>query len=257
MTDLLWTTPPRDDPAFGLAMEEAALEAAADGVPRLLTCSWPETVLVIGYGQDPAQGIDLDACRKRGIGILRRISGGTGVLHTGDLNVSLALPVSHPWAGDIRRLYDRFVEVMARSLAQAEVSVERPTNAVSQKAAERSPICFEDQLTETLLWDGRKVLGCAQCRRKDSVLVHGTLLTAFDPALQATVYGVPQDRIEAAMAELPLDPAARESLPRRLAEIFASELRLGLAPVEPGPALLSRAEALRAARAADPRRTIL
>ena len=106
-------------------------------------------------------------------------------------------------------------------------------------------------------WKGRKVLGCAQCRRREAVLVHGTLLTAFDPALQAAVYGVPLQRIEAAMAPLPLDPKAIEGLPRHLAEGFAAALSLGLTPAAPDRTLLARAEALRAARAADPRWTIV
>jgi lipoate-protein ligase A len=182
-------------------------------------------VVVLGYGQ-PAGDIDLETCRARGIPVLRRITGGTGVIHAGDLAVSLALPAGHPWAASIGGLYERFLDALAEALALCGATVERPAPrpAVGRR---RSPICFEDQMADTLSVDGRKAAGCAQARRKSSVLIHAAVLLGLDAGLYETVFGVSAERIQAALA-----PAGPGLHPREPGEAVRHTLAeaLGLAP---------------------------
>ncbi|NOZ77793.1 MAG: lipoate--protein ligase family protein [Acidobacteria bacterium] len=232
-------SPGRLDPAAGLtvfeafggavvvslAFEEELLALAAAGRPALSVSSWTGPVALLGYGQ-PASDIDLEACRARGIPVLRRITGGTGVILAGDLAVSLALPADHPWAATIGGLYDRFLDALAEALALRGAAVERP--APRQAAGrQRSPICFEDQMADTLSVDGRKVAGCAQARRKSSVLIHAAVLLGLDAGLYETIFGVSTERIQAALA-----PAGPDLHPRELGEAVTHTLAgaLGLAP---------------------------
>jgi lipoate-protein ligase A len=227
-----WEGPSDDD----LAREEQLLRRSAQGELGLFTYGWPQAALVLGYGQDPALGIDLAYCQERGIPVLRRRSGGAAVLHQADLSVSLALPAEHPWAKTIRGLYDGFVLSIQEALLSFEVQADRwlPPPGTARSP---SPICFEDHLAESLLIERRKVLGCAQVRRRRSALVHGTILFTLDTATQARVYGVPEERIRAAMAALPPRPGLTiRSLAGRLAQILARNLSLKLAP-EDAPAL--------------------
>ena len=226
-----WEGPPVAD----LAREELLLEAAGGG-PHLFAYSWASPALVLGYGQDPERGVDLDACRRLGIPVLRRASGGTGVLHQGDLSLSLALPAAHPWARGIGPLYDGFVESLREAVATFGIHCERARRPAPRPRA-RSPICFEDQLTESLLLDGKKVLGCAQVRRASAALVHGTLLLGLDVNLQAEVFGVPTQRITAAMAALPPPPPSPRALARSCALSLARSLGVGLAEPQAPPAL--------------------
>jgi lipoate-protein ligase A len=158
------------------------------------------------------------------------------VLHQADLSASLSLPADHPWAKTIRGLYDGFVLSVQEALSSFGVQTDRwlPPQGTARS---RSPICFEDHLAESLLVEGRKVLGCAQVRRRESALVHGTILFTLDPPTQALVYGVSEERIRAAMAALPhrLGLTA-QTLAGRLAQILARNLSLQLAP-EDAPAL--------------------
>jgi len=153
---LLWHHFPGRDPARDLAREEVLLGHALRG-PCLLTWSWDDPVLVLGYGQGPT-GLDFSFCQREGVRVLRRCSGGTGVLHRGDLCASLILPPDHLWASRIGTLYDRFVEAFGEVLSAGGVSTDRPAPSPHDPSA-RSPICFEDRLAETLLAGGRKILG--------------------------------------------------------------------------------------------------
>ena len=240
-------------PLSDLIQEERLLAEAGQGSLNLLTYAWAGPVLVLGYGQNPEGGVDLDFCRRRGIPVLRRSTGGTAVYHHGALSLCLCLPASHHWAQGIQRLYDAFVGSLRAGLAAAGIRTERIAVRPPSPTV-RSPICFEDHRAETLLLGGRKVLGCAQARRSRSVLVHGTLLFRLDAEVQARIFGVPAARIEAVMGTLPCSsPEGADSLAPALAGRIAADLTSPLKPEPAPPPLPPGADA----READPRWVIV
>jgi lipoate-protein ligase A len=231
---LLHWTADGQDPREDLAFEEAVLEKAAEGQPVLFTYRWSGPALVLGYSQRPST-VNVEACRELGVPVYRRCTGGTGVLHGDSLSLSLALPAFHPWAAGIEPLYDGFVAAGAEALAGMGCRVERGRGR-AKPYHERSPICFEDQLFESLLVKGRKVLGCAQARRKKSVLVHGALVFRSDPSLLARLFDISAERAVNAVGETgPLDAHATAE---RFAGSLASALGLeagaaGFRPASP------------------------
>jgi lipoate-protein ligase A len=185
-------------PVADLAREAWLIERAADGEISLFLTSWSGPVVVLGYGQ-AADDVDLEWCRSRGMPVLRRLTGGTGVVHRGDLGVGLALPQSHLWAQGIISLYDRFLNVLEPALRSVGADVSRV--AEPRRASRvRSPICFLDQLADTLLVDGRKAVGCAQTRRRGSVLIHAAVLLGLDAETYFRVFGVSVDDVEGGLA---------------------------------------------------------
>lgn len=234
------------EPAADLAREEALLRTARQDGPAILLYGWDRPVLVLGYGQDPAS-VDMAACAARDVPVLRRITGGTGVLHGTDLAASLVLPPDHPWARSIPGLYQHFLATLVLGLKPLGVSLE-PSPGHQGPRGPRSPLCFEDDWGETLRVAGRKAVGCAQARRKDGVLVHGVLLRGVDTPLQAAAFGMDEARILAALGPVGNPPPARTTMADSLANAIADALRL--APREdPLPPLPDDLET----RYADPR----
>ncbi len=174
------------------------LDRAAQGQPCLLLSSWPGPVVVLGYAQDPRDA-DLELCRERKIPVLRRLTGGTGVVHQGDLGVGLALPESHSWARGVVGLYAQFLDVLAPALAACGSAVERKQDP-PRASRVRSPICFLDQLSDSLLVAGRKAVGCAQTRRRGAVLIHAAVLLNLDVDLISGVFGVAQEVVAEGLA---------------------------------------------------------
>jgi len=170
--------------------------------------------------------------------VLRRLTGGTGVVHVGDLGVALALPAEHAWAKGIVALYDRFVDALLPGLAAAGGRLERLA-APRHAARVRSPICFEDQLADTLVTaDGRKAVGCAQTRRARAVLVHAAVLLGLDAGLVARVFRVEEARVRAHLA--PAVPGGRpESVAAAIAGPIAAALGAAAVPT-PRPPLPER-----------------
>jgi len=221
-------------PVEDLAREAWLLERAAEGEVSLLLTSWEGPVVVLGYGQRP-EDADLGWCRSQGLPVLRRLTGGTGVVHRGDLGVGLALPQEHPWAKGIIGLYGRFLDVLEPALAAVGAEVSRL--AEPQRGSRvRSPVCFLDQLSDTLVVNGLKAVGCAQTRRRGAVLIHAAVLLGLDAGLYARIFDVPEDEVSAGLA-----PAVPGADPRLVGEAIAAELAkaLGLEvvrkPLEPVP----------------------
>jgi len=213
------------DPVADLAFEEELIRRAAAGRPGLFLYSWRDPVLVLGVGQKP-ESVDLDACRREGVPVLKRSTGGTGVLSRGDLAVSLALPASHPWAATIPGLYARFLEPLEAALRSLGVDVARPADPPPRR--QRSPLCFEDVRDETFLLDGRKCVGCAQARRRGAALVHASILLDLKADLTARCFGMPGDRVRAALAALPLAPdALADAVADAMADAFVNRTRAG------------------------------
>lgn len=109
--DLILAGAMPDDPAGDLALDEALLRA---GPPRALVRVWRTgRCVVLGRGQRPEREVDLAACDRDGIPVLRRSSGGgTVYLDPGCLVVTLVEPGRQPEL--IARLADLVAGVLLR-----------------------------------------------------------------------------------------------------------------------------------------------
>jgi len=208
-------------PVEDLAREAWMLERAAEGNLGLLVTSWQGPAVVLGYGQN-AEDADLEWCGDRGIPVLRRLTGGTGVVHRGDLGVGLALPQAHPWAKGIVGLYGNFLDALEPALRSVGGEVSRLDNP-RRGSRVRSSICFLDQLSDTLMVGGRKAVGCAQTRRRGAVLIHAAVLLGLDAELYSRVFRVPEEEVRAGLA-----PAVESADWRGVGEAVVLELAKAL-----------------------------
>lgn len=124
----------------------------------------PRPVVVMGHGNRPADWVDLEACRRDGVAVLRRRSGGgTVVLGPGCLNYAVCLSLaSRPEHTQVAASLRAVHEQLLRALDVPELIIAAATD---------------------LVWRGLKVSGSAQRRGRRAVLHHGTLLYAFDAEL--------------------------------------------------------------------------
>ncbi len=220
------------DATKDLLFESRLLKCASRGSPSLVMYTWDRPVLVLGRLQGLDE-IDERLCAERGVPIVRRQTGGTAVLQNADLNIGLALPVSHPWAATIHGFYDNFLGAVQDAMVRLGVPLSRPPDPLRGRYR-RSPICFLDQAVESLLFEGKKTLGCAQARKRGAALVHGTLLRGFDPILHAAIFKVTPERVENAVTGIP-HVASLPVLMAALASSFAGALSEEEVVTEPAP----------------------
>lgn len=214
-------------PQRDLALETDLLDCSSAGAVSLFLYSWASPVVVLGYGQKD-RDVDLEWCRKERVPVYRRLTGGTGVVHRADLAVSLFLPSEHSWADRINNLYQVFLAALAPALETAGGHGQHKENP-QQGQRNRSPICFEDQLSDTLVANGRKVVGCAQARRAKAVLIHAAVSLNLAADVYAGAFAVTEDRIKRGLGDA-IPGARADVVAPFVGRALAEALRMNLKP---------------------------
>jgi len=165
------------DPAANLACDEALLELFESGqITGACLRVWePQNCFVVlGHANRLGSEVDLEACKKDRVLVLRRVSGGGAVLQgPGCLNYSLFLDTRKPGLGNIGATFRYVLRRHARMF----------------KALCGTPTRIEG--TSDLTAAGRKFSGNAQYRKSRFALVHGTFLLDFDLSLVESYLMVP------------------------------------------------------------------
>jgi lipoate-protein ligase A len=241
-----------------MAVDEAILEAVSSGdsPPTLRFYAWHPPCLSLGYSQAVRDEVDLEACRARGIDLVRRPTGGRAILHTDELTYSVVVPQSDPRvAGEIVESYRRLCQGLLAGLRMLGLEVMQAGRKPS-KPETFSTACFDAPSDYELIVGGRKIVGSAQARRHGVVLQHGALPLVGDITRIVDVLNLPEDEREEFRAALRMRATTLEAalgralsfdeVVRALAHGFAQALNLELVPGELSPSELARAEMLRA-----------
>jgi lipoate-protein ligase A len=169
-------------PEENLACDEALLNACDLGEGPEVLRFWESTspFVVLGYANKTALEVEIDACRRNAIPILRRSSGGGTVLQgPGCLSFSLILRV--PDEGPLRSIpgtNDFITEGHATALR----------SVLGERVGRQG---LSDLALGTLKFSGN-----AQRRKRNAVLFHGTFLVDFDIPLVETTLAMPSRQPE-------------------------------------------------------------
>src|SRR5436190_13594315 len=81
--------------AWNMAVDEALLESVMTNAapPTLRLYSWESAAVSVGRFQSIARTLRQEECAARGVPLVRRITGGRGILHGDDLTISVAAPI--------------------------------------------------------------------------------------------------------------------------------------------------------------------
>jgi lipoate-protein ligase A len=154
-----------------MAADVSMLDAvAAGGAPMLRLYRWDPPALSLGRFQ-PEDDADLDACARYGVEVVRRPTGGMGLLHGGDLTYAVAVPQPSGEAGRVDALYEWLAGALVAGLGLLRVEA-----AIARNEGPAGPVCFAGQQGADLRVGARKLCGSAQVRRDGAVLQHGSIL---------------------------------------------------------------------------------
>lgn len=165
-----------------MAIDEALLQLVGEGrsPPTLRFYVWTSAWISLGSGQSAAD-VDLHAIHERGWGIVRRASGGTAVLHQGQLGYALVLPSDHPvWRGDLIASYERLSRPFQQALRKLGVETVAALPGANAAFVANAPpfasrVCFGALGAFELTYQGRKLIGNSQIRRRLSSAQHGVI----------------------------------------------------------------------------------
>ena len=159
-----------NDAFLNMATDEAILRARmSDEVPNTVRFyRWNPSAVSIGKFQDLKKEVQLENCRKYGVDVVRRITGGGTVYHDAqnELTYSVIVWKQDLHARDITEVYSRIYRGLVEALKIMGVKAD-----FSEGNAKTCP---------NLTVGGKKMSGSAQCHKGGVVLQHGTLLAKVD-----------------------------------------------------------------------------
>ena len=171
------------DAYTNMAVDEAIMKARTENrVPNTLRLyQWSPSAVSIGRFQTLADEIHVDNCRKHGVDIVRRISGGGAVYHDqeGELTYCIVAKLSDLGCKDLDML--SAYQKICSGLNEA-------VKILGAKAEYRPP---DPKRCPNLTISGKKISGNAQASKKGILLQHGTFLMDIDHTKMFTYLKVP------------------------------------------------------------------
>ncbi|HET8575984.1 MAG TPA: octanoyltransferase, partial [Methylomirabilota bacterium] len=155
------------DGAANMALDEALLVSrlSGSGPPTLRFFAWRPPTISLGYGQPLDDRIDLEAAAALGIGLVRRPTGGSAILHEGpDLEVTYSVTAAADdfiGADDLLGTYRWIGTALEAGLRRLGAPVEMVPVQPSDPGA-MPAFCFARTGSYELEVAGRKLVGSAQ-----------------------------------------------------------------------------------------------
>jgi len=177
-----------DGPLDGTAnmAVDAALLEQVNSSPETRTIvrfyQWCRPTMSLGRNQKVEKAVNSEYCKANGIDVVYRPTGGRAVLHDDELTYAVISNDSSCFGDTIYGNYKRVSEALCLGYnnlgVDAVLAPDTRTPEIGEDAAD--PPCFISPSRYELMVNGRKIVGSAQRRIRNSFLQHGSMPMTFN-----------------------------------------------------------------------------
>jgi len=169
--------------ALNMAVDQAILCLHANGQapPTLRVYQWSPPAVSLGYCQK-RPNLDLAACRRLGIEVVRRPSGGRAVLHLGDLTYAVIAGTADGMPSAVTAAYRLICDGLLQGFRRLKIDARMGRGVMKPPQHE---ICFLRGTLGSIMHRDRKFVGSAQTWHASSMLQHGSIILV--PQIEALV----------------------------------------------------------------------
>jgi len=188
----------------------------------------------LGFGQPLGDDVDTSACRRLGVGIVRRPTGGSAIYHDGpERELTYSVVASADDLGGITGLLETY-QWIGRALLAGLRSLGASAEMIAVAGGEdpTPAFCFARTGSYEIEVAGRKLVGSAQRRRGATFLQHGSVMLGVDEPRLRVLFPTTADplatmtTLEAALGHRP----KFDDVATALAAAFETEHGLSLRP---------------------------
>lgn len=145
--------------------------------PIIRFYGWAPKCVSLGRNQSE-DGINIEYCKKNNIDIVRRITGGRGLLHDNEITYSFVCPFDFLNNGEsIISSYKEISSAIILGFKNLDIELEI---GGSKKVNTSFDYCMSLTTGADLCINGKKLIGSAQFRKHNYLLQHGSVLFDFD-----------------------------------------------------------------------------
>ncbi len=161
--------------AYHMARDEALLESAVKekrDVAVIRFYSTTKPAITVGRNQRLSRSF-IEECGIKKIDLARRLTGGRGVPHFGEITYSITAPMKGIFSKGIVESYMSVSEKLAKGLRNAGFPAEISR---VERGETRTVSCFDSMGRHEITLSSEKILGSAQYRKAGYLLQQGTLV---------------------------------------------------------------------------------
>jgi lipoate-protein ligase A len=161
--------------AWNMAVDDFMFRSLGDKPATFLRFyQWEKPTVSLGYSQHAGKAVDLEFCRKNGIDIVRRMTGGKMVLHHQEVTYCICSSDVGIFSPTLVQSYRAISEALMRGLMRMGIRCTLAGETPSFYARGSLP-CFSHPARNEIEVDGKKIVGSAQKRTKDRFIQHGSI----------------------------------------------------------------------------------
>ena len=178
------------DGRFNMDFDEKMLDfTIKTGIPVLRFYGWRPACVSLGRNQNAAH-VNEEFCKKSGIDLVRRLTGGRALLHDNELTYSFTCRSGFlENGGSVTLSYKEISGALAAGFQKLGINAEFPEENPKRAASLKFEYCMSLSTGADLSFRGKKLVGSAQFRKEGSILQHGSVLFDYCPEKIKQIFG--------------------------------------------------------------------
>jgi lipoate-protein ligase A len=163
--------------AWNMAVDEAILESVSSKteLPTLRLYDWFPYTLSLSHAQ-PASDVNLSALQEHNWTLVRRPTGGRAILHADEMTYSVCAPLDDQTiSGGVLESYQKISNALLSALEIIGIKADSKQKSSDDSKLSHDPVCFQFPSDYEITFQGKKLVGSAQARKKNGVLQHGAI----------------------------------------------------------------------------------
>lgn len=146
---------------------------------------WSPACISLGRNQDDSF-IDKQFLKDTGIDLVRRLTGGRALLHDNEITYSFICPVNYLKHGEnVTKSYIEISRILIDKFKKIGIELNFGGN---KKVSTKFDYCMLISTGADLCYEGKKLIGSAQCRKNGYILQHGSILYDYDRNLLEKIF---------------------------------------------------------------------
>ncbi len=184
--DLIVDNAPLDG-SWNMAMDEYLFQTLTEKPQTILRFyAWKNPTVSLGYSQKAPDVVDVEFCKKNGIDIVRRMTGGKLVLHHKEVTYSLASSDTEIFTATLADSYRLISEALMNGLEKMGLTPSLASPAPQEYVRGNLP-CFSYPSRNEVEVSGKKIIGSAQKRVGSKFIQHGSIPLEEDNKLLTSI----------------------------------------------------------------------
>lgn len=220
-----------------MALDEALAVSVRNGdaPPTLRLYGWKAPSVSLGSFQKITD-IDYEYCEGNNIPVVRRPTGGRGILHGDELTYSFSARNEGHFSNNLLETYLKLSGAFYNAFKNIGLSITIKMEREAGRNLTRSPLCFKSTSYGEFNFDGKKIIGSAQKRWPDGFLQQGSIPYLIDYEKAGMIFKADKYSTEgmAGLKELPSD-FDHEMFKKQIKSAFEEVFNITLGVSDPSP----------------------